>query len=401
MSQTSTLDDFENQKRQSKTQSEENTDTNNTPPPIDDLELPHDYPWGDEYNTHHATDAVQYLPLRGDIELDLVSNSFGYTFKSNDLGYVATGVDKLKDTSETEQRVIPPSAYNSIDDFDTVRISATTTFSRGSRGAWGINNEHMEAAIRFVTGGGSYRAADLKITALDKEIGFLISYRGHDYLFSYDAVSPPSEDEIVSSHTVAGMEIRNEDNERVLDGIEIMVEEMGDYGIQIDGFVKRTNSNLVFRASDGKTLSFSGRELQRFTHPTRDLSEYEGTQTIQMYHRDGSVEYTWGPDATKYKPGEVIDHGGTKRYVIGYTMTEKRMRSGPFKEQATVAIRVLATAYTVSITEKKDKYDVSIPRSNTSECIEEIILEQADTDDPESFPDEYLWTDKETFYSEG
>jgi len=397
-----TIDDFESSPS---TETDERTETRVERSPseltaddvnVDEASLPGEYAWSDRVSIHH--DVAAMVSLDEDKSFSVETSSVEHSLGKNQVAYVITGSDALKVVSDASERVYPPSTYGEFNEFDAYYARATSTFSSSLYGGWGIPADRFEAAIRFVTGGGRYNAANLTVTALDFRVGWLIEYKGDTYLFSYAKVEPP--EHTVETYTVNGITIENEGNPGVLNGVEHIMELLPELGITITGFDEIHNSSLRFNTEEGKPIALNGSQVHRATRPVTDLSELEGTHEIELFHQDATYEYTWEEGATKYEPGEVLERDGhsSKRLVLGYTKHRKQIQRGVRPDKYTVGTRVLAKPWFLKISPGKSESFIStrLYGQNGSEIIAEVPYDLPDHPNPEGLDEIKSWTPDNT-----
>lgn len=358
---------------------------------VDQDAFPQEYEWSDDVVIHH--DVAAMVPLDEKQSFSVETRSTPRTINQNQVAMVVTGADALKTVSDDSQRVYPPSTYGEFTEFEPYYARATNTFSSSRYGGWGIPADILEAAVRFITGGGRYNAANITITALDFRVGWLIEYGGDTFLFSYTKVGPS--EETVETHDVNGITIENEGNPSVLNGVEDMMDVLPELGITITGFNGIPHSSLQFETDQDKPISFNASQLQKSSRPERDLSELEGTHQIELYHQDAVYEYTWEEGATKYEPGDVIDPDGTssRRLVLGYTKHEKRVQRGLRPDKYTVGKRITATPWFLKISPEKSDSVIrtQLYSSNSSEIIAEVPFDVPDHPNPEDLDEIKTW----------
>lgn len=359
---------------------------------IDDITLPDGHDWDDEVKMHH-TDAAAYVGFVGDEEFEVVNSGLPETIESGQVGYIVDGLESLKDASDRVERITPPSTYGDFEDFDDIRVEPTTTFTSGRHGAWGISPSLYEAAVRFVTGGGRYRTADLTTLTLDRDIGWVIHYHGDAYLFAYQPVSGPVDGEVLTEREVSGITVVNEADETVLDGIREMMDRMPEFGIEITGFQQRNENSLYFETDQEKPIRFTGSQLKKFLNPETDLAELEGTYERELYYQDDVYEYTWPEGATDQEPGDTRDWGENRtRCTLGYTKhIDPVMRGPPLGRKVEVGFRVYAKEHTMTLKETDDSIDVRMPTNATQEKITAVGYDTPDIENPDEFDEKHMW----------
>ena len=345
--------------------------------------------WADELD--HLHKSLIYVPSADTIKVDVSTKSLPIKFHQNQIGYVIDGASDLKLDSDRTKRIYPPSTYSEFTDFDQIHVKPTTTFSNSRFGGWGITADLLEGAIRLVTGGGNYRAANLTVTTLDLNRGWLIEYKGDTYLFSYTKVGQPSE--TVTTTEVNGIKIINEADQNVLDGIKVAMDILPTVGVEITGFDRRKNNSLYFTTNRDKPIKFTGKQLARLTSPT-DPQKYKGTHTVEPFHTDESYEYTWSSEDTNHTPPEVTQDDKTyKKIVLGYTKSTNYISRGVRPNKYTVGQKILATPWhlRVSFDKYDDRIDTNVQRSNCSEIISKIPYDTPDHPDPDSLDTTRMW----------
>jgi hypothetical protein len=287
------------------------------------VSLPSNHKWADEIeDLHHLNDGDGGLVRLGEsVDIDVGSRMTPYTLSAGDVGYVAYGAEQLIKNSDTE-RVYPPSSYNDFDSFEGYIARPTTAFQSSRYGGWGISKEQLKAALRFITGGGKYNVNNISIIAFQDKPVWMAEYRGDRFLLSYDKVGEP--DNILTTRTVNGIKVENEVNERVLGGIEQLIDDLSNaLSIEITEFKERDGNYLKFGLSTGQVLKVNGNVLPQLTTPTRKVDELTGVHTDEIYANGDIHEITWENDELERQPGEVIERASMKSIVVGYKRSER------------------------------------------------------------------------------
>lgn len=350
---------------------------------VDQDALPDRGVWSDSVTVLHDVTAIVALAER--LEIDVSTESISHKLGANQAAYVVDGVDALKQASERTERLYPPSTYTAFEEYDAYVARPTTTFSSGMYGAWGIPAPRFEAAIRLVTGGGRYNAANITVTAMEFRYGWLIEYKGDAFLFPYAKVGQPEKTH--TTREVNEITVENEADPAVLNGIRRAMELLPELGIEITGFNERRNNYLSFNTDCGKEITFTGKQLMKLTNGVNDLSEFEGQHEIELLHRDETCEYSWQPGETEYHIGEVIDdeQSGAKRLVYGYTRREKRIRRGRVGDKYGAGMRVYAKPWRLTVYPDKhdDRIKTRVSGTQTEEEIAVVMFDTPDHPDPD------------------
>jgi len=351
MSGNSSITDF-----QGVSHPEQDIETPEPPTPdevsIEDVNLPkQDFAWESE--------VTQIL----DGTLAIVEPAESITIRDGKLSkgevaYVAAGLESYLEEYADRELDTPTSLNVPDEDLDTyiakMSTEGTSTVPSGEKWGTGIPPERLRQAIALAVSGQSYRASEVTITGCGR-FGFIVEYRGDAYAVSPTNIGDPGE--VLVTNEVDGLAIENEEDPRILEGIQIVknaIEEGFDFNIT--GFRKRTADKLVFETDHptGKPIWFTGNQLKRATNPTQDVEQLAGEYEYEAWHTDEVVNYEFDPAELRHTPGEFADSKETK-WVLGYKKFEKRRTRGLRDRKYGIGVEVLGQPYYLRV--RPDAYD--------------------------------------------
>jgi hypothetical protein len=275
-----------------------------------------------------------------------------------EIAYVAAGLESYLEEYGDRELDTPTTLSVPGEDLDTyvakVSTEGTSTVPSGEKWGTGIPPKRLRQAISLAVNGQSYRTSEVTITGCGR-FGFIVEYRGDAYAVSPTNIGDPNE--VLVTNDVDGLTIENEEDPRILEGIQIVrnaIEEGFDFNIT--SFRERTADKLIFETdhSTEKPIWFTGNQLKRATNPTRDVEQLAGEYEYETWHTDEIVSYEFNPAELHHIPREFADSKETK-WVLGYKKFEKRRTRGLRDREYGVGVEVLGKPYYLKI--RPDAYD--------------------------------------------
>jgi len=225
-------------------------------------------------------------------------------------GYVLNGLEEWKENTEEVTELKTPKTFSDIDEDDyyinEVGISSDSiNRDRDNEfNAWGIPASQLEAALRFVTSGSEYDPSEITIEV----VGFrlVVSNNEDTYIFGNCRFTYPFED-YTETTEVNGIEIENETNEEVINGIESIAEFLELINIGITGYSERRVCTHVFTTETGKELEMGSYAPRTITGGINKDPLYNGEADIESEVTGKRYKFNIQREELDYDVGEIID----------------------------------------------------------------------------------------------
>ncbi|WP_302083990.1 hypothetical protein [Salinibaculum rarum] len=308
----------------------------------------------------------------------------GISVEPATLGYVVGGLEAYRD-EVGEKSIQPPSSFSEIESWAPHYVELTTSASGGGPGeTWGmgITASRLKQAIVLATGEKSFRAADLTVTPCGK-FGFIVEYHGDAVVAAPEMDVSAPESSLVTSE-VAGIEITNEEDSGVLDGLRVVMPVLEEqFGIEITEFDHRDANALYFTTDQDKLIRLKGTHLKRATNPTRDVEALTGSSTYETVFTDEEHTYEVTEDDLSHTVGEYA-FSSKEKVTLGYTLREKRIQRGLYPDKYGAGVHVLAQPWFLSANpDKHDDYiSTRVYGSNCKDRVAEVEFDTPDTENP-------------------
>lgn len=314
--------------------------------PIDATELPDTWSWNHD-SVQEISGDLTAIQATADPDAHGGRVSLGGDVRSIAVDTCAYVLDGLDDYLEQHavRTLETPTYYSEIDHSEILEITEETTIGSDT----GLTGEMLEKAIRFATGGGSYRSSDLTITITDSYLT-VVEYGDHAYVYANQPVDHPGDHSAEAE--VQGVTVRGEESDTVLEGLGLMFDTLRDvFGITIESFEKRSGKRFHFTTADGDTIHIKGTDAITLQKVEQDPDEIRGVHTFECGPVGREVSYT--VDELEYGIGdqysEQLDDYGR---CIGYGMDRK---SRYLRRQSTRRVTLSTLYYFLHVTEKSSR----------------------------------------------
>jgi hypothetical protein len=283
----------------------------------------HEWSWGDP----HEIGLLGLTCIEPEVAeqhgLIWLGGSRDCSLKPGEAAIALDGIDEyLAEHADRELDV--PAYYSRFDEFD-VYFGAPTA-KHGNAVAVGINSRRLEAAIRFVTGGGRYRSADLTVTGCGA-MPAVVEYDGLAAVVSPtqfrdipDDVSPetwevsadrsasvggPTDAQVEASGFEFGRRFDVlESDATVRHGLERVLGFAEGVGVSIVGYQGLRSGKHVFEQANGRDVFLRGKDLRRAGSVPTDAEDVQGTYEVETEFGE-SYEADWSD--VGYEVGDEFD----------------------------------------------------------------------------------------------
>lgn len=279
--------------------------------------------------------------------------------------YVTSGFDTyLKETKARSVSV--PSSYN---DFGAFQPRLTFRSAGTDSGMFGLTANHLEAAIRVITGGGRFNADSLSIFA-GRDQTFGLVYEGDQFIINVTGLDPLKLDEDPipihepRNYEVGGFDVV-EDDPAYREALETVLRSTNAHtDLTPTEYVGLRGSTHTFNTQSDTQLRIKGNELRKVMGVTESPDVITGKHDIEDL---GETERTVTVPDVPVNPGEELRLGGR---AIGYELRIDNGGGGIYSSGATSFLRDGATleivCYGLSLRDREDRDYTSVSITDRS-----------------------------------
>lgn len=289
------------------------------------------------------TDGMEIITFTGSYRPEALEGP-GNSILCRTAGYILHGLDRWKQEQGVTATIEPPETIDDITDNDRFINDVSISDDRinlktdNEFRAWGVPPARLEAALRFVTYGSKYSPDDTTIEVVDSRL--VVTHKNDSYLFGISTFEYELED-YTETTEIAGFEIVNETNEKIIEGLDRIISLLEDLGTEIVGYNTRKVSRHVFNTASGATVETSSFPPKRVTRQANKDPIWETEIEVESGETDNTRTYTLEQDELNYDRNVIIESP--------HTVVKKERRPAAIDSEEAIGI---VTGYKTGINQR-------------------------------------------------